>query len=322
MSAVQQSNPDWPTVHQPLDRSHVQLLLALRDTGRLALAAETLSITASAASHRLREAERRVGTELAVPDGRSLRLTTAGRHLADAAAVSEATLRSAEDTARWLGAGSSPRVRLAVDFYDTTPWIAMLLGNPHPEIGVSAVRVRYEAGPEAVERRSVDITIDPSPIAAGVSRPLAVDELAAVVGSDHPAAERGELTVDDVVNAVYLTAGHTPRSGFEHHEFMAPAGALPGSLVRIESVSQILHLVAGGHGITVQPRLALGPAEPLGLAVIPLRDVAIGVRWDITTRAEDDPITWAIVDRLRQLVDERATLGSPPEHWSSQVTDG
>ncbi len=306
----------WPTVHQPLDRSHVQLLLALRDTGRLSLAAESLSITASAASHRLREADRRVGTALTEPEGRSVRLTVAGRHLADAAALSEATLRSAEDTARWLGAGASTRVRLAIDFYDTAPWLGMLLGDPHPDIGVSGVRVGYEAGPEAVERRAVDIAIDPSPITAGVSRPLAADELAAAVPVDHPAATRGELTVDDIVDAVYLTAGHTPRSGFEHHEFMAPAGALPGALVRVESVSQIVHLVAAGRGITVQPRLVLAPATALGLAVVPLADTSIAIRWDITTRAENDPATHAIVDRLRANVAEHA----PTEHWARPAT--
>ncbi len=315
MSDTHQSS-NWPTVHQPLDRTHSQLLLALRDTGRLALAADSLSITPSAASHRLREAERRVGTALAEPEGRTVRLTAAGRHLADAAALSEAALRSAEDTARWLGAGTSPRVRLAIDFYDTAPWLRVLLADPHPDIGVSGVRVRYEAGPEAVEWRAADIAIDPSPITAGVSRPLAVDELAAVVPPDHAAAQRGELTVDDVVDSVYLTAGHTPRGGFEHHEFMAPAGALPGSLIRVESVSQILQLIAGGHGITVQPRLALSTADALGLAVVPLADTSIGIRWDVTTRAEIDAATHAIVDRLRTAVAARG----PTEHWAQPLT--
>lgn len=301
------THPSSPSaVNQPLDRTHVQLLLALRDTGRLALAADALTISASAASHRLREAERRVGTLLAEPDGRTLRLTPAGRHLADAGAISEATIRSAEDTARWIGAGHIPRVRLAADFYDTTPWFEHLVGAE--DAVVSVVRVGYEEGPRAVERRTADIAIALRPSAPADAPPLAHDELAAVVPADHPAAERGELLVDDVVDAMYLTAGQTPRSGFEHHGFMAPAGAFPQRLVRVESVAMILQLVAAGRGISIQPRLALGPATRWGLAVVPLAGVAIPVRWEIVTRSgDDDPITLTIVERLRS-------------HWASPTT--
>ena len=299
-------------MHQPLDRAHAQLLLALRDTGRLGAAAEALNVSPSAASHRLREAERRVGTALAEPDGRSIRLTAAGRHLADAAALSESTLRSAEDTARWLGAGVAPRVRLAADFYDTAPWFELV--GDGSDIGVSVVRVGYEAGREAVERRAADIAVELSP-AGGDGSPLATDELVAIVPAEHPAAARNQLRVDDVATATYLTAGQTPRAGFEHHEFMAPAGLFPATIARVESVGLIIQLIAAGRGITIQPRLVARPASRLGLGVVPLAGRAIEVRWDMVTRPEHDPVTAQVAARLRAAVAD----ATPPGTWSDAL---
>lgn len=303
---ISQQSTSWPALHEALDRSHVQLLLALRDTGRLALAADVLSISPSAASHRLREAERRVGTALVEPDGRTVRLTLAGHHLADAAAVAEATLRSAEDTARWLGSGHAPRVRVAAGFYDTAPWYTHLV-DAEEGASVSIVRVGYDGGRSAVQRRVADVSVELEPGRA--SGPwAAADELAAVVPAGHPASRRGTLTLDDVAGATYLTAGQTPRGGFEHHAFMAPAGVFPRELVRVESVALILQLVAADRGISIQPRLALGPATHWGLAVVPLSDVAIPVHWEIVTRDDADAHTLGVVERLRS-------------HWAAARTE-
>ena len=70
-------------LHESLERQHIDLLVALRHSGKLATAAQLVHISASAASHRLKEAERRLGVALTATDGRSIRLTPAGLHLAE-----------------------------------------------------------------------------------------------------------------------------------------------------------------------------------------------------------------------------------------------
>ena len=116
-------------VHDSLDNRHTDLLVALRHTGHLGQAAALLSISPSAASHRLKEAERRLGVGLTVAAGRSLRLTPAALHLAEVAEGARSSLRAAEETARWMASSASPTVRLALDFYDTAPWFGQLLGS-------------------------------------------------------------------------------------------------------------------------------------------------------------------------------------------------
>ena len=66
------------TVHMSLDRSHFQLLAALREYGRLGDAGRALHLSPSAASHRLAEAERRAGVELTVGVARTISAVASG----------------------------------------------------------------------------------------------------------------------------------------------------------------------------------------------------------------------------------------------------
>jgi LysR family transcriptional regulator for metE and metH len=302
-------------VHQSLDRHHYQLLLALRDTARLRRAAEILHISPSAASHRLKEAERRLGVTLAVPSGRSLKLTASGRHLADVAAATETALRSSENVARWIGSESVPAVRLAMGFHDSAPWFARYGGHIGDDFRIDVVRVGYGRGPDAVERRSADLHIELVPAGMAADVVVAHDRLMAAVPDSHPAAGRGRLLPEDLVDANYLTAGAGPEVGFEHTEFMVPAGVTPGRILRVESVSLILALVAAGRGLTIQPELCLrridqpshGPKPRIpGAVIVPLDGDDIAVRWQAVIRPDADPTTRTVVDMIKSHFQRRA----------------
>lgn len=304
-----------------LDRSHLQLLLALRDTGRLSRAAEALSISPSAASHRLREAERRLGIVLARPDGRSIQLTPSGEHLADVAAVSEAALRSGEMTARWLAGGRSTSVRIAMDFYDSAPWFTAFGATRPRGIGVDLVRVAYDRAIEAVSGRRADVAMGPVGVdhlpvldPGGSVRRIDCfdDELVAIVGPGHAAIERGAFIPDDVVDARYLTAGLAPTSGFEHSEFFSPAGVMPGELFQIESVALICRLVAEGRGLTIQPRRAVQHGLPAGAVLVPLADREVRIRWLAAVRAGDETAL-DLVEAIREHELPHRELPETPE---------
>lgn len=282
-----------------LDRHHFQLLLAFAETGNLGRAAERLSISPSAASHRLKEAERRLGVKLAEPSGRSLRLTRAGARLAAAAAVSEDALRAGEETSRWLGSTGRPTVRVGLDFFDRAPWFYRHGGFGDFPFRVDIVRVAYGTSADAVARRVVDVGVAVVPGHAPEGEVMARDELGAAVPNDHPAAERGALLPEEVAATPYMTAGEKPEPGFEFHEFMEPAGMYPSEMVMIESVSTILQLVAAGRGLTIQPRMALEPTFS-GTAVVPLAAVTIPVRWEALTRPERSPHTEMLLEAIAE----------------------
>ena len=162
-------------MHESLDRPHLDLLVAVRHTGHLGRAATQLAISPSAASHRLKEAERRLGVTLTVAEGRSLRLTDAALHLADVAEVATASMRSAEETARWMNSTDRATVRIALDFYDTAPWFERLVESDDLTVDVDFVRTPYFATVDFVERRRVDLGLIVVPIDDPVRDPLADD---------------------------------------------------------------------------------------------------------------------------------------------------
>src|SRR6056297_743186 len=69
-----------PLAHR-LSLQHLEMLVAIKQTATLAEAAAQLRITPSALTHRVREAERRLGVRLFAKDGRALRPNTAAQIL-------------------------------------------------------------------------------------------------------------------------------------------------------------------------------------------------------------------------------------------------
>lgn len=75
-----------------MEIGHLELLRELRDRGTITAVAAASQRTASAVSQQLRSAERSLGVRLVEPEGRRLRLTVAGRLLADGAVEVSANL--------------------------------------------------------------------------------------------------------------------------------------------------------------------------------------------------------------------------------------
>ncbi len=291
------------SMHESLERNHIDLLVALRHSGRLARAADMLHISASAASRRLQEAERRLGVELTIADGRSIRLTPAGLHLAEVGEIVQSNLRSAEETARWMNSADRPAVRIALDFYDTAPWFEQLVGVPDLPSDVDFLRVGHDQTVDSVARRVTDLGVV---VVAADTPPgdvLSTDQLVGVVTATHPAASRGELLPTDILDATYVTAGDRPAHGFEHHEFFEPAGVRPHRLRKVESLAMALRLIRSFGGITVQPALALRTPPIDGLVVVPLAGRPIPVRWEFVLRADPDADELAMAEAIRRLVD-------------------
>lgn len=310
-------------VHESLDRRHTELLVAIRHTGHLGRAASALSISPSAASHRLREAERRLGVPVTVAEGRSIRLTSAGLHLAEVAEVAQASLRSAEETARWMASAERPTVRMALDFYDTAPWFSDLLGAEEQSSDVDIVRVAYDDVADSVLRRRADVGVSVVPEggrlgSAPAERMIVADELVAVVRDDHAAAARGALEPDDIRTDVYVTAGDRPQHGFEHQRFFEPAGVRPHRLRKVESLALLLRLMRRDGGITVQPRIALADADLTSLAVVPLAGEPIGVAWWFALRPDPGDAELAICEMIRRIVADR----SSPEGQNNRSSSG
>ena len=145
-------------------------------------------------------------------------------------------------------------------------------------------------------RADAIITPDKSAVVPNLY-PLFDDGLVAVAATSHPFAMHSSLTPDDFVDADYVTYGTTPQPGFEHATFFAPRRVWPRRILRIESTSVLLDIVAAGVWTSVVPRWCV-PAD-LGVVMIPLDPAPPPISWSLATRdLHDNPLVAEAAQRL------------------------
>jgi LysR family transcriptional regulator, regulator for metE and metH len=266
---------------------HFTMLMTIRNTGSLSAAARALGLTQSAATHQVKEAERRLGVSLLVRRGRSVALTRAGESLADAAATCAPVLAEAEAKAQELGHGDAPRLRLAVGIQDGLPWAGDLfaaLSERASPIRLDLIQSGRDTPAQSVHQGKADAAIELGDAAfPGLKRELiAKDELVGIVHPSHVCAARGRMTAGEIVDDPYLAHALTPQRGFEFEMFFRPTRQVPRYIARIESLAAIIALVADGAGVSIQPRSAIRHAAAAGrIVAVPLSPTPIELSWHL-----------------------------------------
>ena len=214
---------------------HFRMLATIRSTGSLSAAARTLGLTQSAATHQVKEAERRLGVSLLARRGRSVTLTPAGGILADAAAVCAPLLTEAEAKAQELGHGDAPRLRLAVGLQDGLAWPATCSPpwRRADPIRLDVISRRKAAGAAAAPGRSRRRRRTRRHRLRGLKRELiAEDELVCIVSPGHP-FPRGGRRRPPTSAITYFAHALTPQRGFEFEAFFRPARQVPAYIARM-----------------------------------------------------------------------------------------
>jgi LysR family transcriptional regulator for metE and metH len=271
--------------HMKIGWHHFTMLMTVRSTGSLSAAARALGLTQSAATHQVKEAERRLGISLLTRRGRSVALTPAGEILADAAAACAPVLAEAEARAQELGHGDAPRLRLAVGLQDGLLWageVFAALGRRASPIRLDLIQAGKDAPVQLLRQGKADAAIELGDIAfADLKRELiAHDELVGIVHPKHRCAVRGQMTAGEIVDDPYLAHALTPQRGFEFENFFRPARQVPRYIARIESLAAIMAFVAAGSGVSIQPRSAIQEALPAGkIVAVSLSPKPIHLPW-------------------------------------------
>lgn len=264
---------------------HFTMLMTVRSTGSLSAAARALGLTQSAATHQVKEAERRLGIALLARRGRSVALTPAGEILADAAATCAPVLAEAEAKAQELGHGDAPRLRLAVGLQDGLLWAGDLfsaLGRRASPVRLDLIQAGKDAPVQLLRQGKADAAIElGGAVFADLKRELiAQDELVGIVRRNHICATRGRMVAGEIVDDPYLAHALTPQRGFEFENFFRPARQVPRYIARIESLAAIIAFVAAGSGVSIQPRSAIRQAAAARTIVaVPLSPKPIRLPW-------------------------------------------
>ena len=136
-----------------IELRHLKTLVALRDSGSLIEAADSLCLTQSALSHQLRDLEERLDCRLFVRKTRPPQFTSAGRRLLAAADEILPMIANAEKDVGRLTAGESGRLHIGIECHSCFQWLTPCLDqyrNNWPQVDLDLTfgfSFRASAGP-------------------------------------------------------------------------------------------------------------------------------------------------------------------------------
>jgi DNA-binding transcriptional LysR family regulator len=252
-----------------LDPRRLLLLGSVGRAGSIAGAASVLDRTAAAVSQQLLLLEREAGLPLLERGPRSVRLTPAGRRLAERAEEVAALLAGAERELREFGTleageltiGTFPTAAAAI-----LPGALAAFARVHPGVDVRLVEAEPDELEPLVAAGTVDVAIVYRYALAPRERPIArsirtVELLAEPVLVALPAALAGVLTDPVPIGSLAAERWITSRDGTAGAESLrraaASAGFEPDVRVRSNDYLVVQALVGAGAGVALVPRIAV-----------------------------------------------------------------
>lgn len=276
-----------------LDIKHWQLLEAISKYGSLGHAAEAIGVTQSALSHRLSEAERRLGSRIFERDGRKLKATPAGQRLIKTAQMVLPELLRAEQDFERTAANASYLVRIGVAIYSAYHWVPGFL-NALPmsreKLQIDFVAAATRDAETSLLSGMTDLLISPVKIdnpAFQISR-LMDDELVLVTQPKHSLVTKAYIEAQDLVDERYLTYSLDTMPGFEYERFLRPSGVRLHDVQIVEMTDAIVEMVAVNLGVSILSRWALSRPLSQGLvSAISVTEQGLPLTWYVVSRKSD-----------------------------------
>ncbi|MEU1533570.1 LysR family transcriptional regulator [Streptomyces fagopyri] len=297
-----------------LNLERLRTLDALARHGSVSGAAEGLHVTTSAVSQQMSKLEREVGQQLLAKNGRGVRLTDAGRLLADHAAriLSQVELAQSDlEAQRGQVVGELRLSAFPTAARGLFPTALAALRADHPGLRVRSCELEPEAGVAGVVRGDLDLAVvldwynKPMPLPDGLVKAAILDDPADVaMPAGHRLADRAEVDLAEFAEDEWITWGE----GEFCHEWLMftlrSKGVEPHVGHRAAETHTQLSMVAAGLGVCIAPVLGRRPMAE-GVVTVPLRQRVqrhVYVVW----RADADrrPSIRAAVEALRAAGEE------------------
>ncbi|MFF4219533.1 LysR family transcriptional regulator [Streptomyces nondiastaticus] len=263
-----------------LNLERLRTLNAVARHGSVSAAADGLHVTTSAVSQQLAKLERETGQQLLAKQGRGVRLTDAGRLLAEHASriLSQVELAQADlEAQRGQAVGELLLGAFPTAARGLFPAALAGLRRAHPQLRARLEEMEPEEAVPRVVRGDIDVAVvldwynKPLPMPDGLAKAPVLDDIADVaMPVDHPLAAREEVGLEEFADDDWVS---WPRGEFCHEWLMLTLRG-KGIEPRISHMAEEHHtqlaLVAAGLGVAVAPRLGRGPV-PEGVRVVPVR---------------------------------------------------
>ena len=281
-----------------LDVTRLRVLAAVARHGSVTAAAAELSYSQPAVSHHLSRLEHETGARLVQRVGRGIRLTEAGRLLAERAEEILGRLGAAEAELAAHSGLRAGRVRLAAfpsALATVVPAAAAAFTASHPDVELCFVESEPPEALRMLRAGEVDVALvfeypgDPDD-AALRRTPVLVEPLYLVT----PAGRRTRLT--DHADADWIGGCERCRSHLVRR--CAAAGFTPRIAFTTDDYVAVQALVAAGLGVTILPELTLSAHRAPGIRATRLSGEGRSVWAARYGDPPDPPATTALLDHL------------------------
>lgn len=241
-----------------INRNHLEILRAVHTEGSLGDAAVRLHLTQSALSHSIRKLEGVLGIRLWVRQGRTLRLTRAGRALLE---LAQRVLPDIESTERLLAkyaSGEQGLLRIGMECHPCYEWLnRMIPGFIRAFAGVD-IDVKREfqfGGLAALLNHDIDMVLTPDPLFKPGLKfvPVFNYELVLVSANARPLGSKQHVEAKALADQVLFTFPVARERLDVFSQFLVPAGQEPREHRELESMEIMLQMVAAGRGVTALP---------------------------------------------------------------------
>ena len=278
-----------------MDVSQLALRRELADRGSVTEVALALGKSPSAVSQQLKTLQRQVGVVLVERSGRGVRLTDAGRALAESSVRIAVAIAEAEAT--WDAYRGQPvgLVRIATFFSASELFVPGLLARlrAHPGISVEIddrdttqdAFAPFTADYDIVIAHRSDDVLPPERSALTVV-PLLREPLDVGVPLDHPLAGRRSVRVADVIHENWIGVPAEYPLDRVLTAMAVQAGTPPRVVHRTTHLPLIENLVTAGHGVALLPRQTSRERSAGRFVLLPVSDVRAGRRIEALLRPD------------------------------------
>jgi LysR family transcriptional regulator, regulator for metE and metH len=281
-----------------LERAHLMVVREVERQGTLTAAAQVLNLTQSALSHTVKKLEEQLGTPVWTREGRSMRLTQAGRYLLGLAERLLPQFELAEARMKQYAQGERGTLRIGMECHPCYQWLLKVV-SPYlarwPDVDVD-VKQRFQfGGIGALFGHDIDVLVTPDPLRKLGLRftPVFDYEQVLVVPEAHALANVAHVTPEQVAQEALITYPvETDRLDI-YTKFLTPANVVPRRHKVIETTDIMMQMVASGRGVAALPRwLAEEYADRMPLAVLKLGRKGIAKKIYLGTREADAQIDY------------------------------
>lgn len=283
-----------------LDVVRLRVLVAVARRGSLTAAARDLHYSQPSVSHHLARLEAETGARLIQRAGRGIRLTEAGRLLAERAADIIGRLDSAaEELAAHVGLRSG-RVRLAAfpsALGTFVPDAAVRLAREHPGLQLALTETEPPEALRLLRSGRVDVAVmfrydDTAPEEGGITMIHLLDDPSFLVAPAPP------VELAEHAGSSWIAGCDRCRSHLL--DLCAKAGFEPRMTFTSDDIVAVQALVAAGVGVTVLPGLALRAHRHPGVAVGEIPGSTRHVYAAVYGEPPHPPATQALLVALRR----------------------